>query len=120
MTLSSDDVIQEQRRAAFAKLIEAHSQEPDDYDDDEVEENPRPYLSGETRIGRFVCVTQHDEKVFFLPHFFDLEDAQARTWEYVGDDIWAETPVEVYDLDTDTTYRPVWESIQWRSSKEDS
>lgn len=103
---------QQKRREAFAKLIERHDQEPDDYDED-VEEDPRPYLSGAKEIARYVCVTIHEQKFFFLPTFDDRYEAQARAVEYVHDDIWNEFPVEVFDLDTGTFFRPAWSTISW-------
>jgi len=104
---------QEKRREAFAALIRRWRQEPEDYDE-EVEEDPRPYLAGDKPISRYVCVTSHDEKTFFLPTFDDRFDAQARAVEYVHDDIWAEYPVEVFDLDTGTHFNPVWQTMSWR------
>lgn len=110
--------IQEQRRKAFAALLEADCNSPDDYDAGE-EEDPRPYLSGELPLGRFVCVTLNwssrgSEKLFYLPFFDDLTEATNRAEEYDRDDIFEEIPVKIVNLDFGTVYWAVpmyaWET----------
>jgi hypothetical protein len=100
--------IQEQRRKAFAALLEADGSSPTDYDEGE-EEDPRPYLSGEEPIGRYCVVTLNwsshgSEKLFYLPSFNDLMLATNRAEEYDRDDIFEELPVKVVDFDTGDEY----------------
>lgn len=103
---------QEQRRDRLAALLAEYQQVATDYDAGE-EEDPRPYLSGETPCGRFVCVTDHESKIFFLPTFATAEIAMARAVEYVHDDIWPELPVAVVDLDTGRRYYPDFGALPW-------
>lgn len=104
------------RRERLQKLIDWYGQAVEDYDSD-VEEDLRPYLNEghpEPKApGRYVCVTQHGEKTFFLPFFDSLGEAQERAVEYVNDDIFAEQPVEVFDLDTGEAHMPEWSKIEW-------
>lgn len=97
------------RRRAFADLLERDGYSADDYDDDpEIEENPRPYLSGETPLGRYCVVTLNwsssDGKWFYLPSFDDLQFATNRAEEYDRDSIFEELPIKVVDLDEGVTY----------------
>jgi len=99
---------QTRRREAFAALMESDGCLPTDYDAGE-EEDPRPYLSGEEPIGRFVCVTKNwsshgEEKLFYLPTFDDLMLATNRAEEYCDDDIFEELPVRIVDLDSGAVY----------------
>lgn len=101
------------RRAAFAALLAEWHAAADDYDTD-CEEDPRPYLRGRLACRRFVCVTQHEGKPFFLPHFDTPTEAQARAVEYVNDDLYAEAPVCVVDLDSDQRWYPEMHRCPWR------
>jgi hypothetical protein len=98
---------QERRREAFAALIKADGSDPESYDEG-YEEDPRPYLSGDMPLGRYVCVTLNwthsDGKLFYLPTFDDLMLATNRAEEYDRDDIFEEIPVKVVDLDSGTEY----------------
>lgn len=101
---------QERWREAFADLMEADGCLPTDYDEGE-EEDPRPYLSGEEPIGRFVCVTKNwsshgEEKLFYLPIYNDLMLATNRAEEYCEDDIFEELPVKIVDLESGAVYHP--------------
>lgn len=101
------DKQQELRRAAFAALLKRDRSSPDDYpDDEEAEENPRPYLSGEEEIGRFVAVTLNwsssDGRLLYLPTYDRLDLAILRAEEYDRDDIYEEIPIKVVDLDEGT------------------
>lgn len=99
-------ISQQARRKAFAELLEADGSDPTNYDEDE-EEDPRPYLSGEKDLGRFVCVTLNwsssDGKLFYLPEFDDFDAAKARAELYDRDDLFEEIPVKVVDLDSGET-----------------
>lgn len=106
------DQCREARLEAFKALLQRYGATPDIYDAGE-EEDPRPYLSGEKPCQRFVCVTMHAEKPFFLPRFDDAETARARAMEYATDDIFAETPVAVVDLDTGKVSVPRWDTLKW-------
>ena len=107
------------RAERFTKLIESYGHEPDDYDAGE-EEDPRIYLDGTETLERFCCVTAHGEKTFFLPAFDAPAVAMARAVEYATDNIWAETPVAVVDLDTGREWKPMWETLDWRGPTEPS
>jgi len=79
---------------------------PDDYDED-CEEDLRPYFAddAEEGPGQWCAVTEHDSKVFLYPAYPSKESAVWRLEEYVADDIYAETPVGVFDLDTGDFFR---------------
>jgi hypothetical protein len=98
---------QQARRKAFAALFEEDGSDPTNYDEGE-EEDPRPYLSGEKDLGRFVCVTinwsSSGGKLFYLPEFDDFESAKARAEFYDRDDLFEEIPVKVVDLDNGETF----------------
>ena len=98
---------QQARRNAFIQLLEADGSSPSDYDQGE-EEDPRPYLSGEKDLGRFVCVTLNwsssNGKLFYLPEFDTLDAAKARAELYDRDDLFEEIPVKVVDLDSGETF----------------
>lgn len=109
-TGASDE--QARRRERFAALLAAHGQTPDDYDE-EVEEDPRPYLYGDEPISRFVCVTANSGKTYF--YSFDSRGAaESRACEYADDSLFAETPVAVVDLDTGATWTPQWQDLPFR------
>lgn len=103
------------RAAALAALMAEHQAEPDDYDFD-VEEDVRPYFKRKAPR-RFVCVTEHDGKPFFLPSFDTAEAAMARAVEYVHDDLFDEQPVAVVDLDSGDVYDPEPWAMPWRKSE---
>lgn len=104
------------RTAELLAMMLEYQADPEDYDEGE-EEDPRPYLNGESELERFACVTvnysSHGyEKPFFL--FFPERDAaELRAMEYVQDDIFEEIPVEVRDLDTGEKWMPDWSSLKW-------
>lgn len=97
---------QQARRKAFVELLKADGSDPGNYDEGE-EEDPRPYLSGQKDLRRFVCVTLNwtssDGKLFYLPEFDDFDAATARAEFYDRDDIFEEIPVKVVDLDSGET-----------------
>lgn len=104
------------RADRLLRLLGEYGQEARDYDEGE-EEDPRPYLTGEQECEQWCCVTEHDGKHFFLPTFHTADQAAARAVEYVEDDIWAETPVEVHNLDTGESLYPVWDALRWSPEK---
>lgn len=108
------DETQARRRERFHELIVSFNMTPGDYDDDEdAEENPRPYLEGRKELRPWVCITEHEGRTFFLPAFDDAETATLRAVLYVRDDIWAEVPVAVANLDTLQSLTPVWSQLPW-------
>lgn len=117
---ATDRLTADRRLVAFKELMDRHYQTPDDYDTG-AEEDPRPYFAREAALGRYVCVTANpvpgnsDGKTFFLPRFDDLADAQARAIEFADDDVFAEMPVEIVDLDTGRRWHPSWSSLRWRA-----
>jgi hypothetical protein len=111
-TEHGNQTVQPDRVERLAALIESYGESPDNYDEG-VEEDVRPYLCGEQPCGRFVCVTAHGERRYFLPCYDNLESAQARAIEYVIDSLFTETPVAVHDLDEGSLYSPDWRSLQW-------
>lgn len=98
----TDQEQQVKRRAAFAALLETNHDDPGDYAEDS-EEDPRPYLSGDEEIGRYVCVTRNwstsEGKLFYLPSFDSLNRAIERAEHFDRDGIFEEIPVAVVDLD---------------------
>lgn len=113
--IDTDPDRQARRRDAFKALLDRFYASPDDYDE-EVEEDPRPYLRDDdpTPLERYVCVTDHEGRAFFLPTFTDVFSAQARAVEYARDDLFAETPVAIIDLDTGDEWTPQWSSMPFR------
>lgn len=105
--------VQAKRLEAFKALLDRYGVEASIYDT-ECEEDPRPYLSGAEPCGRYVCVTMHGEKPFFLPKFDDIERAVARAVEYVTDDMFVELPAAVVDLDTGEVRVPDWSKLHWK------
>lgn len=111
--------IQEKRRAAFAALLKDDDTDKETYDDGE-EEDPRIYLSGQEKIGRFCVVTLNwssrgYDKLFYLPIFNDMQAATNRAEEYIYDDLFEELPVKVVDLDTGDVH---WAHAQYAWSSE--
>lgn len=100
----------------FIRLMAAYQQTPDDYDR-EVEEDVRPYFrdGGAEDLYRYVAVTRGggDGKVFFYPVYAQKDDAIARCVEFAEDDIYAEIPVEVHDLDSGCSFLPNWGTLQF-------
>lgn len=92
--------------------VKSYGSSPDDFDED-VEEDIRPYYSGEKYPEKFLLVTANGDKPFFLT-LETLADAFFRGVEYASNDIFIETPLEVVDLDTGTSWVPKWSSLQWR------
>lgn len=76
----------------------------DDYDED-VEEDLRPYLEPGARISRWMPITEHGDKMYLYPCYGTLEAAVDRLEEYAADDIFAEVPCGVIDLDTGEFFR---------------
>lgn len=105
------------RKDAFAALLAQYQQAPTDYDED-TEEDPRPYFSGEKELAPWVCVTVNYSshgyaKYFFLPTFATSKEAAERAVEYVQDDLFEELPVAVVNLDDGTTFEPEWSLVPW-------
>ena len=97
----------------FRTLMNAYQQTPEDYDV-EVEEDVRQYFGDDAvPLSQYCAVTAHDGKMFFYPVYDHLSTAVARAVEYAQDDIYAETPVEVCDLDNGCSYLPNWASLQF-------
>lgn len=103
------------RLDTLKELLERYKQTVDDYDTD-VEEDLRPYFNGKEEIGRYCCVTAHDydlgSKYFFLVSFDTLEQAQSRATEFMADDLYAERPISIVDLDTGERWLPVLD-VHW-------
>lgn len=109
---------QAQRRERFIALMKEHYQEPDDYDEGE-EEDPRPFVDGRVPCERYVVVTANpvpgngESKTFFLPIYDTLEAAKARAIEFAQDDVFAEIPVAIVDLESDARFLPNWTQMPW-------
>lgn len=101
--------MQKNRLKRLKALIRKLDVNPERYDKD-VEEDLRPYLSGKKQVHRYAAVTLHhyDEsggfKYFIYPAFDTLRCAQCRAVEFARDDIFAEAPAMVVNLDTGATY----------------
>jgi hypothetical protein len=78
--------------------------EVDDYDED-VEEDLRPYLVPGADISQYMAITEHGNKVYLYPCYATLDRAVGRLEEYAADDIYAEVPVGVIDLDSGDFFR---------------
>lgn len=101
--------INEARRVAFRELALEHV--PEDFNTGaedvalHLPEGFGPYPGGDFSVGRFVSHTCSGELHYLYP-CSTLADAKERTHRYVGDTIYAESPVAVHDLDTGDTHRP--------------
>jgi hypothetical protein len=108
-----------ERIAKFAKLIASYGHHPEDYDEGE-EEDPRPYLSGELTLDRYVVVTvnytSHGQGKYFFLSEPELRGAQDRAVLFAQDDLFEELPVAVVDLDTDREYVPSWFNLPWKEA----
>lgn len=70
-----------------------------------IERNPKhgqeqARLPASAEPGRYCALTTHDDSFFVIADFDSLEPAQERAVEHMADDIFAEQPVAVIDLDT--------------------
>lgn len=77
--------------------------DPDDYDED-VEEDLRPYIEKNGDIGMWAPITHHEGKFFIYPCYPDWRSAEMRLEEYAADDIYAEVPVGLLNLDNGAFY----------------
>jgi hypothetical protein len=57
-------------------------------------------LPATSQPGRYCALTTHDDSFFAIADFETLEAAQERAVEHMADDIFAEQPVAILDLDT--------------------
>lgn len=103
----------EQRRQRLVQILADHHADPEDYDH-EVEEDVRPYISGDSLCEQFLCITLHDDKPYFLPDFGNRDGAELRAVEYINDDLFSEIPLAVVDLDSGKEWTPDWDSLQWK------
>jgi len=62
-------------------------------------EDAAEVLRGDRDLFRWAAVTRHDD-VFYIRTFTTWDDAVAHSVEYVGDDIFSETPVAICDLES--------------------
>ena len=76
-------------------------------------EDAMEYIDGERPIERFAVVTASSEWAYVNARTETLEAAQRSAVANVSDDIFAEGPVEIVDLDTGEHYRPKWSSLVW-------
>lgn len=102
---------QDARRTALRGLCDKHGLSPNDKTT--AGEDIAPYLANEISIARFAAVTRNGEIFYVIPDFATFAAAQGRAFEYVNDDIFAEWPVEVVDLDTGDTLVPDFAMVRW-------
>jgi hypothetical protein len=70
-------------------------------------------LDGEVVLTRFLAVTRHEHVVYVKPGGESLEAAIAAAVRHADDDIHAELPLAVVDLECGNTHRPDWTSLRW-------
>lgn len=79
-------------------------------------EDLAPYFYGAETIGEWAAVTECGEWRYIYPDFSHPLDAQNKAVENIGDDIHAESPVAVINLETGETLRPDWNTVEWRKT----
>lgn len=78
----------------------------DRWDTDEPGDTPKP-------VSRFAVVTEAGEFTYVKADWDTLEAAARAAVENINDDLYAESPYEIVDLDSDDRYRPDWTTVQW-------
>jgi len=71
-------------------------------------------LSGEIPIERFVAITSAGSCTYVKPAGGDVDCAKSTAVDYITNDLYAEMPVAVVDLDNGNTYRPEWAGLDWK------
>jgi hypothetical protein len=74
-------------------------------------------LLGEDPICRYAIVTEHGEHVYVTARNDYLADAKRSAAENLGDHIYAETPMEIVNLDNGKVYEPDWGKVAWSRTK---
>jgi hypothetical protein len=108
----------DKRREAFIALCQEfyYATEEDANPDSTGEEDALNQLWGDDDpIERYAIVLQAGESVSsILARASTLAAAKDDALEHINDDIFAESPHKIVDLDTGATWWPRWETLQWR------
>lgn len=79
------------------------------------DEDIRELLDAE-HLPQWAAITtagQGEDQVWYIYACETQREAQKRAFEHLGDDIYAEMPVAVVDLDNGTRSQPRWDSLEW-------
>lgn len=107
------------RRERFINLLDqyAYPTDPDEDDADSTgEEDALAHLAGEDPIERYAVVFVAKEDITsILARWSTLDAAKHGAVENVNDDIFAEAPLKIVDLDTGATFHPRFDTLAWGS-----
>lgn len=99
---------------AFAALLARYSIDPDD-DSYSGAEDAKEFISGEREIRRFASVTVSGGEFWYVRADWATKDeAQSHAVSNIDDDVFAETPILVVDLETGQEWGPDWNSLNWQ------
>lgn len=80
-------------------------------------EDLAPFVDGQEPIGRYAAITAAitggGTVTYVYPSHDTAPDAIEHAMRNVTDDIFAEMPRAVVDLDTGTTWAPKWDALPW-------
>lgn len=74
------------------------------------------FVSPRQPIRRYAAITTAGDFVYIKADYPNLNEAKEAALANVNDNIYAETPLAVVDLDTGRTYQPDFSTIVWRQS----
>ena len=112
----------EKRLEAIKKIAERHhiTWDPEQGAESTMDEDTQLYFldrDDEDRKvpARFAVLKEGGESGNFCVYadYETLADAKADACEHIEDDIFAETPVAIYDLDENTVLVPDWQKVPW-------
>ena len=100
------------RHTAYRELLMRLAIHPQITSNYSANEDAYEFLQQPT-LPRYVAVTTHGDFIYASRGADTLEATEILASEYVQDGIFDEMPLEIVDLDTNTTYEPIVE-IRWQ------
>lgn len=102
------------RETRYREVLDEFGVEPSQYGPDTGSEDAWIQLyTDEDPLRRFCVVTAAGEHHYALARYDTLEDAKRAATSNVDDDIYAESPVLIVNLDTGARYKPLWCDVPW-------
>ncbi len=101
------------REDAYRALLDEYGIDPDGatYSG---EEDAKLQLDGDDPIRKYAIVTVSGEYPYVTARHDTLRLAKRAATSYVSDDVYAESPVLIVNLDTGTRYEPDWDALPWK------